>query len=172
MNDGWITQPYIYNWIQSQLKFQMILDLAADNNNKKCNAYIGKDEDALSLNWFLEHQLLHNINIDLRNINTGCFCNPPYSKPNLPAFTKKACIEAKNGLNQCFLVPLDITSWSRDYVWGQAEVWIPDERIAFIDPATGKPQTQPPKGSMIVIYGSLANKGLVKPVHIPKPGEL
>ena len=163
MNDDWITQPYIYTWIKSQLPFKMILDLAADRYNSKCAYFIDKERDALKQDW-------NSLLIRAKNLfgPQGTFCNPPYSKPNLLLFTKKACLEAKKGLNQCFLVPLDITSWSRNYVWGQSEVWIPDERIAFIDSETGKPQTQPPKGSIIVIYGPLAQKGLIKPVHIPK----
>jgi phage N-6-adenine-methyltransferase len=166
-NDLWETQKHHYNWIQSQLPFRMILDLAADRYNSKCLYFIDEERDALKQDW---HQLF-NICKDFSSPQ-GAFCNPPYSKPNLPQFTKKACLEAEKGLNQCFIVPFDITGWSRDYVWGESEVWIPDERMAFIDPRTGKPQTQPPKGSMIVIYGPLAKKGFIKPVHIPEPGEV
>lgn len=168
MNDNWETQQYVYDWIQSQLPFKMILDLAASLKNYKGFCYISKEQNSLLLNWTVRlGNVIRNQSFST-NYEYGCWCNPPYSKPNLPAFTKKACLEAEKGLNQCFLVPLDITSWSRDYVWGQAEVWIPDERLAFIDSATDKPQTQPPKGSMIVIYGPLANKGLIKTVHISK----
>jgi len=172
MNDGWQTQKHHYNWIQSQLPFRMILDLAADRQNSKCEAFISEKENALNQSWAYCLALTHTKLAIVTPIEEcGAFCNPPYSKPNLPSFTSKACIEAEKGLNQCFIVPLDITDWSRNYVWNKAEVWIPDKRMAFIDPATGKPQTQPPKGSMIVIYGPLAKKGLVKPVHIPEPRE-
>jgi phage N-6-adenine-methyltransferase len=182
-NDEWITQPYIFNWIQKQLPFEMILDLAATLYNSKCLCYLNKEADSLKQDWLdcvntwcrsrftIDRKC--NYSLDKQNLNAilGTWCNPPYSKPNLPRFTEKACLEAEKGLNQCFLVPLDITGWSRDFVWGQAEVLIPDERIAFIDPVTGGPQDQPPKGSMIVIYGPTAQKGLIKPVHIPKPDE-
>ena len=172
-NDNWETQNYIYDWIQSQLKFQMILDLAANDRNHKCNIYITKENNALKRNWVEGHAIVKLARgIDRISEKTGCFCNPPYSKPNLPRFTEKACLEAEKGLNQCFIVPLDITSWSRDYVWGQAEVWIPDERIAFINPDTGQIDGSPPKGSMIVIYGPLAVKGHIKSLHIPRPGEV
>ena len=168
-NDNWETQNYIYDWIQSQLKFQMILDLAANGLNSKCPFYIGELVNALTRDWngWIDDYRLHR-----RLGEIGAFCNPPYSKPNLPRFTEKACLEAEKGLNQCFIVPLDITSWSRDYVWGQAEVWIPDERIAFINPDTGQIDGSPPKGSMIVIYGPLAVKGHIKSLHIPRPGEM
>jgi phage N-6-adenine-methyltransferase len=171
-NDEWITQQYIFDWIQEQLSFWMILDLAADPNNTKCPYHIGQIRDALSQDWYatLTDTRVYQ-NIINRGQRCGTWCNPPYSKPNLPRFTEKACLEAEKGLNQCFLVPLDITPWSRNYVWGQAEVWIPDERIVYINPVTGEPQKNPPKGSMIAIYGPLANKGLIKPVHIPGPGE-
>ena len=170
MNDLWETQKHDYNWIQSQLPFRMILDLAADRHNAKCRHYITEEENSLSINWvsrLIWIKCTLGIN-PLSSIQYGTFCNPPYSKPNLPLFTEKACIEAEKGLNQCFITPLDITSWSRDYVWGQAEVWIPDERMKFIDPVTGKVGESPSKGSMILIYGPLANKKLVKPVHIPE----
>lgn len=169
-NDLWETQPYVYNWIQSQLKFKMVmvLDLAASRANSKCPFFIDEQTNALNIDW--KKCLITSITTMGEIYNDhGTWCNPPYSKPNLPHFTKKACLEAEKGLNQCFLLPLDITAWSRDYVWGQSEVWIPDERIPFIDPATGQPQTQPPKGSMIVIYGPTAIKGYIKTVHIPTP---
>lgn len=169
MNDEWITQQYVFDWIQKRLFFQMVLDLAADCDNSKCQHYITEQENALKHSW--KDKLIESLLVNGKIYNNhGCWCNPPYSKPNLPRFTEKACLEAEKGLNQCFLVPLDITSWSRNYVWGRAEVWIPDERIAYIDPETGEPQTQPPKGSMVVIYGPIAQKGLIRPVHIPKPG--
>jgi phage N-6-adenine-methyltransferase len=169
MNDNWITQPYIFDWLQSQLPFEMVLDLAATAENTKCESFITKEQNALNMDWLstLEEILDDKNSFGEKEFDSqlkyyGCFCNPPYSRPNLWNFTEKALFEAMAGLNQCFLVPLDITKWSREHVWGKAEVWIPDTRIAFIDPDTGKPQTRPPKGSMIVIYGPAARKGLIK----------
>lgn len=166
MNDEYRTPQYIFNWLQQNLPFELVLDLAATKQNTKCPNFFTKERDALFQDWSNTICKITNNKPEIY----GAFCNPPYSKPNLPLFMSKAMYEAERGANLCFLVPLDQTEWSKLYVWDYAEVWIPDDRISFIDPALGVPEGRPPKGSMFALFGPATVKGFIKSVHIPKVG--
>lgn len=157
-NDLWQTPDYVYRWLDDIFRFN--LDAAADNRNAKTAYYIGEEHDALKVDWRL-----------FTHKTPRAFCNPPYSRNkhrSLWDWTKKFYEEGQAGSLVVALLPLDVTGWVRDWVIGKAEVWIPDERIAFIDPATGKPGENPTRGAMIAIYGPEARVGHVRFVHIPR----
>ncbi len=163
-NDNWITPDWLFIWlnneIQKRFNLRFDVDLAADSKNTKVDLYIDKTTNSLNVAWHKE--------------STCGFCNPPYSKPNLPEFTQKAFQEGLLGYTSVLLVPFDITGWFREWVANKAEIWVPNERIPFIEPETGKPIGTPPKGSMLVLYGPRVQVGRWEVVHIPRwiPKEL
>lgn len=162
-NDLWQTPKYVYDWLDLIFKFN--LDAAASEKNRKAQFYISEKDNALEVDW---HRFVIGGYV-------RAFCNPPYSRTkerSLWDWTKKFYKEGENGSLVVAWLPLDMTGWVRDWVIGKAEVWIPDERIAHINPETGEPGESPSKGNMIAIYGSEARVGYVKFVHIPKRGEI
>lgn len=166
-NDLWQTPDYVYCWLDNIFHFNM--DAAADERNKKTEFCFTEKDDALKWSW------TRCFNVLLKGKYPGekarVFCNPPYSRTkerSLWDWCKKFYEEGQDGALVVALLPLDVTGWVRDWVIGKAEVWIPDERIAFIDPATGKPGENPTRGAMIAIYGPEARVGHVRFVHIPR----
>jgi site-specific DNA-methyltransferase (adenine-specific) len=162
MKDTWQTPQHVYDWLDKQFHFE--LDAACTIENCKCayGIFYNQNHDALVEDW--THDTSNAFDFYYKNI----WLNPPYSRGNLPRFMEKAYQESLKGATIVCLVPLDITSWVRNFVIGKSEVWIPDERICFIDPDTGLPGESPSKGNMIVIYGPKANLGSTRFVHIPK----
>jgi site-specific DNA-methyltransferase (adenine-specific) len=161
MKDTWQTPEYVFNWLDNIFDFD--IDVCASESNTKCNNYFDEEYSALDKNWSISY-------LDCISYNKKaptCWMNPPYSRGNLPLFMKKAYEEGLNGCTVVCLAPLDMTAWVRDWVIGKAEVWIPDERINFINPDTNLPGKSPSKGNMIVIYGPTANIGHIEFIHIP-----
>src|SRR5690554_2509597 len=159
-NDNWQTPDYVFKRLDNIFHFN--LDAAADGQNKKAEYFIDEELNALKIEW--GHFMLTRVR---------AFCNPPYSRNkhrSLWDWTKKFYEEGQAGSLVVALLPLDATAWAREWVIGKAEVWIPDERIAFIDPETGKPGESPTRGTMIAIYGPEARVGHVRFVHIPREG--
>lgn len=162
MNDYWRTPYYVYRWLDDRFRFN--LDAAADPWNAKTVPYITEETNALKISW-AEYTGIEKVR---------AFCNPPYSRTkerSLWDWTRKFYEEGEAGSLVVALLPLDVAAWTREWVAGKAEVWIPDERIPFIDPDTGRPGERPTKGNMIAIYGPEARKGYISFIHIPKPEE-
>jgi phage N-6-adenine-methyltransferase len=151
--DNYRTPDYVFNYYDKQYKFQC--DVAASASDCKCGVYFSKKDNGLIQPWYKSN-----------------FCNPPYSTGNgnrLIYWVRKAWEESGNGKTSVLIFPLSFTSyWFRDYVKDKARVEIPDERICFINPETGKPDNQPRNDNMIIIYGPGIMPGIVS-VHIPKP---
>lgn len=145
MNDEWKTPDYVFNYLNNIFCFDF--DAAAKKENSRCEKFTN---NSLIDEWDGERIWL----------------NPPYSRGNLPRFLEKAYKTSLKGKVVVCLVPLDMTGWVRDWIIKKAQVWIPDERIAFINPENGLPGCSPSKGSMIVIYGSGSLR--VDYIHIPK----
>jgi len=154
--DNYRTPNYVFNYYDKQYKFQC--DVAANDDDRKCDLYYDKEGNGLIQPWFDSN-----------------FCNPPYSTGNgnrLIYWAKKAWEEEENDKTSLLIFPLGFTScWFRDYVKDKARVEIPDERICFINPETGRPDNQPRNDNMIIIYGPGIMPGIVS-VHIPKMEDL
>jgi phage N-6-adenine-methyltransferase len=140
-NDNWETPQYIFDWIQSQLPFRLVLDVAASDTNHKCPFYYTKEQDGLSQDW---GQKLKDLSI-IYGDRIGVWCNPPYSDP--APWVAKIVNEKYYG---AFLLPADTsTSWYHDYVLGKAEIRFVKGRISFDGAKKGTPKF----GSMIAVYG-------------------
>lgn len=152
-NDNYRTPDYVFDYYDKQYHF--VCDVAASDDDFKCKTHWTKEDDGLSKYWFSSN-----------------FCNPPYSKKNgnyLGDWVFKGNSESRlYKKTTLFILPLGFTSkWFNDYVKGKARIELPDERICFINPETGKPAKQPRNDNMIVIYGPGIEPG-IEIVHIPK----
>ena len=141
MNDFWQTPQYLFDYLNEIFNFEF--DGAANDNNRKCEKF---SNDSLNQDWNYK----------------SIWLNPPYSRGNLPRFMEKAYKESLKGCSVVCLVPLDITGWVRNWVINKSEIWIPDERVCFMNPDTRELGSSPSKGSMIVIYGPKATVGKVR----------
>lgn len=149
--DNYRTPDYLFNYYHNRYHF--ICDVAASDEDHKCDVYYTKQQNGLYQPWYKSN-----------------FGNPPYSRKNgnkLYDWAKKALIEYKNGNISVLVFPLGFTaSWFNELVFALARVELPDERINFINPITGKPDKQPRNDNMIIIYGPGIKPG-IESVHIP-----
>ena len=150
--DGYRTPDYIYKYYHKQYNF--VCDVAASEADRKCMNYYTKESDGLCQSWFISN-----------------FCNPPYSRKNgnyLGDWVERGYIESQNGSTSLFILPLGFTSkWFNGLVKNKARIELPDERIEFINPITGRPDDHPRNDNMIIIYDPGIVPG-IESVHIPK----
>lgn len=134
------------------------LDAAANEANKLAELWLGPGspiaEDALLVNWQL-----------VRGEICYVWCNPPYSRGNIPAFIEKAHAEARAGRAQTtLLVPASTeVHWWHKFVWNEEyRCFRPGVVIDFLKPRVrfirpdGKQAGSPPIGSVFVTF--LANE--------------
>lgn len=93
-------------------RYHFCFDLAATSKNSKCGPfYVAAGGDGI--HW-------HQMN---RGGDGWLWCNPPYSKPNLPRFTAKAREEVQLGAAIVMLVPATVDAgWFQDNVMAGADV--------------------------------------------------
>lgn len=105
-SDEFGTPDTLYAQLDQEFRFK--LDAAASALNCKHVNYYTKEDDALSQDW-----------AQWRSV----FCNPPYSRGNLLAFTAKAYEESRKGATIVMVVPACTdTRWFHDNVVGKAEI--------------------------------------------------
>jgi phage N-6-adenine-methyltransferase len=122
-------------------EFHFVVDLAATNENKKCQFFFGKGETdneskggSLSLPW--------------RTLHGWLWLNPPFR--DITPWAKKCWEESQQGARVAMLVPASVDSnWFEDWVWGKAEIRWLQGRMVFeyihqkdggIDKKTKKPR--------------------------------
>lgn len=140
MRDEWQTPQDLFDKLNKE--FDFILDAACDSNNCKCFAGFQKDIglDALIECW-------------TDYTKSSIWMNPPYSKPNLYDFCKKAYEESQKGCVVVGLLPLDCsTKWFKEFVMKADEIRFLSKRVKFINPETRKPGGSPAFSSIIVIW--------------------
>ena len=122
-------------------EFCLTLDAAASADNALCNRYITEEQNTLETPW-----------ADYLSIPGYVLLNPPYS--DITPFVQKAADESKNQIGTVMLVPADTSvGWFREAIETASEVrFIVGGRLAFINPASGKPVSGNNKGSMLIIW--------------------
>lgn len=134
-NDDFMTPQYIFE--QLNMMFNFTADVAATKENKKCELFYSKEENALENNWY-----------------GRCFCNPPFSQK--AEFIKKAFAEVMLGnCSICVMIlplnSMDTKAW-HTYIEGKFHYEILKGRIAFIDPETKEPKKGNNSGTVIVYF--------------------
>ena len=142
--DDWQTPKELFDKLNDEFHFGT--DVACNDQNRLCSFHYN---NSLIPDWFV--------------CPYGPFwMNPPYSKPNLDLFTKKAYEESQKGCTVVGLLPCDCsTGWFKKYVMKAHEIRFLSRRVQFIDPDTGKRgKNGPTFGSIIVVW---------KPGHVDAP---
>lgn len=109
----WETSQAFFDQLNE--RFHFTLDVAADEHNAKCGAYIDEQNDALKVDWQ----------------NEICFCNPPYNR--LAQFVHKARVSAQNGATVVMLIPAqtDTRYWHNDIFPFASEILFVKGRLKF-----------------------------------------
>lgn len=137
--DLWRTPPALFACLNAEFCFQ--LDAAAAAHNALCRKFITAEQNTLETPWD-----------DYLSIPGYVWLNPPYS--DITPFVKKAAAESANQIGTVMLVPADTSvGWFKEAIQTASEVrFITAGRLAFINPATGKPVSGNNKGSMLIIW--------------------
>ena len=139
MKDEWQTPKELFNKLNDEFNFDV--DVAC--NDKNCLCDCGLTDSLNVLDWAMLPDYPNMI----------FWMNPPYSKPNLLLFSKKAYEESQKGCIVVGLLPLDCsTKWFKEYVMKSDEIRYLGKRVRFIDPNTGKPKGSPAFASVIVVW--------------------
>ena len=147
-NDTWQTPQDLFDKLNYEFRFDV--DVCANSLNTKCDLYIDKNIDSLSVDW--KNQ---------KNPHFVFWMNPPYSRGNIDKFCKKAYEESQKGCTVVGLLPLRSASWFHKYVMKAHEIRFLTRIVKFIDPDTGKQTKGSPNfDSIIVVW---------KPGHVDAP---
>lgn len=105
------TDPEFYDCCNHEFHFG--LDAAADKNNTKCNTYISKSEDAISVNWVKKCKIT--------KIGISIWLNPPYSRGLVNEFLRKCWEASQDGATVVALLhTCTDTKYWQEYVWDKA----------------------------------------------------
>lgn len=111
--DEWSTPDDFF--AELNCEFAFAVDVAATQENRKCEWYFGPDHalamlrDSLAVDWIAQLRLT-------RLPSMACWMNPPYSQCR--EFIAKAAREAQRGCTVVCLVPSRTdTRWWHEHVW-------------------------------------------------------
>lgn len=102
-SDEWETPESFYGPLCAEFGFD--IDVAADEDNRKCVTYLSAGMDALRQSW--------DCGVDRPTV---AWCNPPYSQCR--EFVAKAADERRKGVLTVMLVPARTdTRWFHEHLW-------------------------------------------------------
>lgn len=163
MKNSWGTDPAIFNALDKEFRFN--LDAAANPSNHKVDNYLTKEDDALSIDWYLNITECKNVNyVDTLSV----WVNPPYGKGYIKKFMQKAIEEKAKGVTTVLLVPATLDAqWLPISDISEIRI-VTGGRLTFIAPCDyiikgtngranrlireGSPVNGNTKGSMFVIF--------------------
>lgn len=136
----WQTPQDFFDLLDSEFNFDV--DVAADENNSKCRAYIDEEDDGLRRPWF---RLVGYLNC--------AWCNPPYANPMPWVIAAHENTEAVWGSVAVLLLNHDAsTKWYSYALEHASEIRIlTGKRIQFVPPDGIKASTNS-KGQCVIIF--------------------
>jgi phage N-6-adenine-methyltransferase len=154
-NQLYRTPPGLFELIQRELKLRFKLDAAADAKNTLCKRFHDEQANGLTQPW-----------------SRDTWCNPPFAR--FGRWIEKAYREScERDLVACVLGPAGACQKWFHETCPHGTVFVPDQRIAYVDPDTGE-QTPGARGdSMIYVFGREFSAQVpscywhLEPFHIP-----
>ena len=125
--DLWETPQFLFDELDKEFGFT--LDVCANEDNKKCDNYYNKEDDALSKNW-----------------SGQCWMNPPYGK-EIYKFVQKAYESSLVGSTVVCLLPSRTdTKWWHEFCM-KGEIRFIKGRLKF-----GNSKNSAPFPSVVVVF--------------------
>jgi site-specific DNA-methyltransferase (adenine-specific) len=133
--DRWHTPEALYLALEKEFSFT--IDVAADEGNAKCDRFVDREQDALSIEWAGE----------------TVFCNPPYGR-ELTAWIEKGMLSAQDGgATVVMLLPARTGNrWFHRYCLPHAEIRFVQGRLNFQKTNVQAKRFRSPFDSMVVIF--------------------
>lgn len=133
--EDWETPQNFYDRLNAEYHFKW--DLAASDDNAKCNCYFTRDDNSLKQDW--------------AGLSGNLFLNPPYGRQLKLWVRKAATTKLKAKQNLVMLIPSRTdTSYWHDYIFNHAEIGFLRGRLKFEVGGVGGDSA--PFPSAIVIY--------------------
>lgn len=133
--DNWETPQDFFNKLDDEFNFSW--DLAASSQNAKCEQYIDKSANSLSIDW--------------SKLSGNLYLNPPYGR-EIKKWVKKASETSLKDNYLVMLIPARTdTSYWHDYIFGKAEIKFLRGRLKF--EVNGVSGDSAPFPSAVIIYG-------------------
>jgi phage N-6-adenine-methyltransferase len=131
----WGTPEALYLALDKE--FHFTIDVAADADNAKCDRFLDREQDALSIDWAGE----------------VVFCNPPYGR-ELGRWVEKGMLAAQDGgATVVMLLPARTGNrWFHQYCLPHGEVRFIRGRLNFQRGKTVAKGFRSPFDSMVVIF--------------------
>jgi phage N-6-adenine-methyltransferase len=125
------TPQSLVDQIAKRFGVYFVLDLAANEENKKCAYYISEQENSLISPWsVMKNELGSRFIVDCEPSNRAAWLNPPFK--SVGPWMEKCKIESAKG---CKIISLTLSSlgsnWYRDHVEGNALSLILRDRVTF-----------------------------------------
>lgn len=135
--DSWSTPQFIVDWLKSL--YPIDIDLCASPSNAKCEKYLTKEMEALTMEW--------------SQFGSFGFCNPPYS--NIKPWIDKAVKEKDKGFTTVMLIPTpNGESYYHDVFRHASDIIFITGRLSFLD-SNFNPKGGNTRGSCVVIFSKL-----------------
>jgi phage N-6-adenine-methyltransferase len=133
--DRWHTPEALYLALDKE--FDFTIDVAADDGNAKCDRFLDRELDALSIDWSGER----------------VFCNPPYGR-GLAAWIEKGMLAAQDGgATVVMLLPARTGNrWFHRYCLPHGEVRFIQGRLNFQRASLQAKRFRSPFDSMVVVF--------------------
>jgi len=134
-SEEWSTPQEFFDALDAE--FHFTLDAAATEANAKCEVWLDKEVDALSVPWAEDH--------------ASIFCNPPYGKEIVRWFAKAREAQADGATVVMLAHARTDTRWWHEHVEGKAEVRFVKGRLKFLN-ERGQRVNSAPFPSAVIIY--------------------
>lgn len=161
----WGTPQYVFDFLNEAFG-PFDIDVAADNENHKCDLWWTPEQDGLKQLWGWHH-------VESLNRNARVWCNPPYD--NIGPWVARAAQEAQDGLvdSVTLLLPVrtDQKWWQETVMRFACAIYFIKGRIAFVREGKTNCSFEP---SMIVRFcrGNVKAAPTFGTLTIPKQGRL
>jgi len=138
-NDERITPLELFLCVNDAFGFN--LDVCASKSNAKCQVFITKRDDGLSIDW--SNHIL--------DAPVFAWCNPPYS--NWREWVRKAVQQRALGVTTVVLIPpwTDRQGW-HDWATGADEIIFLKGRVQFDTPVETGRKSGNPDGSTLLVF--------------------
>jgi len=129
------TPNWLYEWLRNEFKFEV--DLAASEDNAKCDIFFTKEDSGLDEDWWM--------------YGDYGFCNPPYS--DIKPWIIKSIEQQESGFTTVMPIPTpNGEKYYADVFKHASEIIFITGRVAFVD-SNGKERTGNTRGTCVVIFG-------------------